>query len=172
MFYDKRFLKIEKEVCNINKNVSEIFDKIKSLEKSFERHKEYIYEFQETLMKDNKNDIENRMIDFKKEYYEKYYQTLADIFNFTRVMLLDTKDNRLNGLKAEMLRPYIEQKHKQEKNELGEILLNKGAEIIDKRKQLWDEMLLAEKRGEDTEKMCAELKGFDWILERIKNVSS
>jgi len=118
-----------------------------------------------------KNILESRLIEFKKEIQDKYYVAMADIFNFNRVMLLESSDKQLSDLKAKMLEPYIKQKLEKEKEEMGQRVLNRGVEIVDKRNEFHEALIKDEKAGKDISILKAQLEVFDWIIGVINEKS-
>jgi len=63
----------------------------------------------------------------------------------------------------------LELKWKADKLEKGSMIAKKGAEIIDRRKEVYDAMLDAQKKESSAyEGLKEQVKAFDWILEKIK----
>ena len=61
----------------------------------------------------------------------------------------------------------LKQKWDKEEKEVGNKIINKGQEIIKKRKELWDFMLKEEKLGNDVEKLKIKIEAYDEVIRGI-----
>ena len=115
---------------------------------------------------------DKKMSDFKKDINEEYYKALQKIFEFNKKILeqapVKVTDESIERLRKDLSQKLLEAKWAKQKAEDGSEIVSKGVEIINKRKELHEEMLRKEKQGGKVEGMKEQIKAFDWIIERVK----
>jgi len=159
------------------KIIEELKNNISNIESSFHALKrdlpkellEDISEFKTNVRKELNDYIEKRLFELKREMTDEYYNVLNKLIEFNKTLFMsnDKKRNIVDDLEQFLL----QQKWDKEKNRNGEKILNKGAEIIDRRKKLYDEILAKERQNEKPERinlLKAKLEAYDSILKEIK----
>ncbi len=115
---------------------------------------------------------DKKMLDFKKDINEEYYKALQKIFEFNKKILeqapVKVTDEDIEKLRKDLSQKLLEAKWAKQKAEDGGEIVNRGVDIINRRKELHEEMLRKEKRGGNIEGLKEQIKAFDWIIERVK----
>ena len=150
MFNNKKIKALEKEVFELRDRL------IKS--------QDYILSKVESVEKQNSNI--NERLDKHKLRMNFYNETIADISQDYKDLF---KGICMTDAKAATEQISLELKWKADKLEKGSMIAKKGAEIIDRRKEVYDAMLDAQKKESSAyEGLKEQVKAFDWILEKIK----
>lgn len=115
---------------------------------------------------------------FRKEILDeittKFFDTLDKIFRTSKeISLISTLANQVNGkdmanLRSQLLQPILEARWREEKNKKGERIINKGAEIIEKRDKLHKDIIDKERRGERVDNLKIKLEIYNEIVGGLK----
>jgi len=182
----------ESKICNIDTNTKKLEEnnmRIGSYKKSeidsYERLQEEISELRNTFsinkddliekLEDSENQncvLSNNIKDVEKKLEENrikidyYNKTIADISLDYKELF---KNICISSAKEQQRQSELELKWERDKLLKGNILIQKGADVIDRRKEIFDAMLNAEKKenSKDYINLKEQLKSFDWILEKI-----
>lgn len=121
-----------------------------------------------------KNEIEKRLIEFHKEITDKYFETLEKILRVNSESSLITalahqvNQKDLSNLRSVLLKPFLEEKWKNEEIQKGfdvdKKLTTLGQQLIKMRKNLYDEMLIKEREGEDINEIKGKVEILNYII--------
>ena len=155
--------KIYKLLPQIQDNImSEVNPKFTSLENELER---------------NGIDLDRTLMAFRKEMIEeiasKFFDTLDKVFRTSKEIsliatLINTNSTELGQLKSQLLKPYVEAKHREERIKKGEEIVNKGQKIIETRNNLYEEMIEKQRKGENIFNLKFKIEVYDEILKSLK----
>lgn len=121
--------------------------------------------------------IENKFIEFRKETLDeitgKFFDTLDRIFRTSKEIslistLINTNGAELGQLRSQLLRPYVDAKHREERIKQGEEIVNKGQKIIETRNKLYEEMIERQRKGENISNLKTKIEVYDEIIKSIK----
>lgn len=162
----------EDTINELKESNKDLLQKITSLKGSEDRLISKINILSDAIA--NKIDIaiDKKSAEYQRFINQEYYEAIVKILSFNKKMLCKVNpkinDDEIDKLKFQLEQKALEEKWIKEKQEQGHNIVNKGVLVIDRRKQLHDELLLKEKQGEDVSKLKERLKAFDEILEMIK----
>ena len=167
---DNRCDKLEVEKLRVVKLISDIQDNITT-----EVNKRF-----DTLNNDLERtdiDIDSKLMAFRKEMIEeiasKFFDTLDKVFRTSKEIsliatLINTNSTELGVLKSQLLKPYVEAKHREERIKKGEEIVNKGQKIIETRNNLYEEMIEKQRKGENIFNLKFKIEVYDEILKSLK----
>ena len=121
--------------------------------------------------------IKNKLVDFRREVLDEitkqFFDTLDKIFRTSKEIsliatLINTNSTELGQLKSQLLKPYIDAKHREERIKQGEEIVNKGQKIIETRNKLYEEAIERQRKGEDVNKLKQRIEVYDEIIRGLK----
>jgi len=145
---NSKFTKVITDIQTVKDNVSHLKDDIKS-----------------SVLIDLKQYVDSRLLDYKKQMMDEYYIVLNKLIEFNKTLFMNNnqKSNLINDLENFLLK----QKWDKEEKEVGNKIVNKGQEIIKKRKELWDKMLKEEKLGNDIDNLKIKVETYDEVIRGV-----
>jgi len=157
---DKEILQ---EISNLNSKFTKAITDIQTVKDNVSHMKDDI---KSEVLIDLKQYVDSRLLDYKKQMMDEYYNVLNKLIEFNKTLFMNNnqKSNLVNDLENFLLK----QKWDKEEKEVGNKIVNKGQEIIKKRKELWDEMLKEEKLGNDVEKLKIKIEAYDEIIKGVQ----
>lgn len=101
---------------------------------------------------------------------------ISEVVSFNRDLFVKdflfntTKDIRkeFESFKSGILKPLLEAKWEYEKSKQGQAVISRGAQIIEERNRLHEEILAKERSGKDVEKEKIQLSTMDKIISETK----
>ena len=123
------------------------------------------------------NEVDKKLIEFHREITERYFETLEKIFRFNKeISLINTlaqqvSEKDMTQLKMQLLQPALEARWSEKKRKDGEAIVNSGVKVIERRKELHDQMLLMEKQNAPKDKLDAiknQISSLDWIIKEVQ----
>ncbi len=177
--------KLKEEVKRIDENLKTLTSSFNNSVKKANDYVDNEIEYKKKLERDisNKledirreinNKVDDKLLKFHKEISVKYFQSINDIFKWNKEISLIGKlsgqitDKESAKLRESLLEPSLREKWDEEEKAKGNKIVNKGQEVIKKRKALWERMLDMEKQGKDIVNINEQIKAYDDILEMIK----
>ena len=120
------------------------------------------------------NKFEARLIQFHKEVTEKYFEALEKIFRLNKEVSLinalagQAKDKDYALMRAQFIKPFLEQRWEEEKSIKGKKIESYGVWIQTERARMHEEMLTMEKQEKNTEAIKERIAAFDSIIGRME----
>lgn len=167
---DNRIDKLEAEKDRIYKLISQVQDNITD-----EADKRFSILNSNLEKKDI--DIETKLMCFRKEMLDeicgKFFDTLDRIFRTSKEIslitrLIDNNGSDLGQLRSQLLKPFIEAKHREERIKQGEEIVNKGQKIVETRNKLYEEMIEKQRKGENIFNLKFKIEVYDEIIKMAK----
>lgn len=101
---------------------------------------------------------------------------ISEVVSFNRDLFIKdflfntTKDikKEFDAFKAKILQPLLEAKWEYEKAKQGSAVISRGAEIIEERNKLYEDILTKERSGKDVEKEKIQLATIDKIIKEAR----
>lgn len=131
-------------------------------------------------MNNDKVCMGNKFIEFRQETLTeiagKFFDTLDKIFRTSKEIsliatLINTNSTELGQLKSQLLKPYIEAKHREERIAQGQEIVNKGQKIIEDRNALHEDIIQRQRKGEDITRLKIKLDAYNEIINVVKGVA-
>ena len=150
------------EIHILNNKFSISVDGIQTLKDNVSHLKDDI---KSEVLIDLKQYVDSRLLDYKKQMMDEYYIVLNKLIEFNKTLFMNNnqKSNLINDLENFLLK----QKWDKEEKEVGNKIVNKGQEIIKKRKELWDKMLKEEKLGNDIDNLKIKVETYDEVIRGV-----
>jgi len=119
--------------------------------------------------------VDQKLVEFQKEIADKYFEQMNAFLRWNKeialVSYMNGKDPDINGLKRELMKPYLDEKFvankAEEADKINQILKTQGEQIRSKRETLYRDFLKAEREGKDpvlTQTLKAQLDILDEII--------
>lgn len=173
---------IKKELISENKSTNDTLSKLEdSMNDNLERMESELNnkldqgkEHLNNLVTRFENKFEARLIQFHKEVTERYFEALEKIFRLNKEITLvnalsgQVKDKDYAILRAQFMKPFLEERWKEDKKVKGKEIESQGEWVISERARMYDEMLVMEKQEKPTEAIKERIAAFDSILERVE----
>lgn len=105
---------------------------------------------------------------------EQYCQTVEKILNFNKEMFIkdiflhNIKDTEFVNFRTKLVQPILEAKWEKEKQETGQKIESAGVDILNRRNELNNEMLIKEREGENIDKIKIQLEVYDEIIRKVQ----
>ena len=156
---DKEILQ---EISNLNSKFTKAITDIQTVKDNVLHMKDDI---KSEVLIDLKQYVDSRLLDYKKQMMDEYYIVLNKLIEFNKTLFMNNnqKSNLINDLENFLLK----QKWDKEEKEVGNKIVNKGQEIIKKRKELWDKMLKEEKLGNDIDNLKIKVETYDEVIRGV-----
>ena len=160
-----------------------LFNKVSELERENTNACALAHELQSDINKikiDMNNDkicMGNKFIEFRQETLNeitgKFFDTLDKIFRTSKEIsliatLMNTNGTELGQLRSQLLKPYIDAKHREERIKQGEEIVNKGQKIIEARNSMYEDMIQRQRKGENVDKIKSKIEVYDEIIKTIR----
>ena len=119
--------------------------------------------------------VDKKLVEFQKEIADKYFEQMNAFLRWNKeialVSCMNGKDPNINGLKRELMKPYLDEKFAVNKaaeaEKINQILKTQGEQIRENRENLYRDFLKAEREGKDpvlTQTLKAKLDTLDEII--------
>lgn len=161
-----------RDIKNELKVTSKILDELKELAKTNTPRIDGV----EQKQIDFENKIDKKLIDFYKEFTDKYFENIAAFINWNKdialVAHMDRKDPAIDKLKQSLIRPFVEDGWKETNAKKSQAINNALNSKGEKVRQAWErykqEKLKLEREQKNTAFIDAKLEVLNILMEGVE----
>lgn len=162
---------LRKKVDNLELRIGDVEIKAKHLEEESDQFAEILRDELRMMLKEHKNEVERRLIEFHKEVTDKFFGTIEKIFRWNKEITLIEKlagnigNEDFNKLRTALLEPVIkahqEADFKTKADGITKKVESQGEVLLKLRQQTYDKFIEAERKEQPTEFLKGQLDILD-----------